>query len=325
VSAADPLVIQFEHAYDFETSTSNGTFTYWDGGVIEISDDGGASWKDISLYADPGYTGTLTTSNVNALSQRAAYANQNPSYPAADTVSLDLGTELGGKTVRVRFRIGTDSSVGAEGWSIDNLAFSGITNTPFTAITPDEGLCQLLPAAAAGADQTVHGHDAVTLDAAASSDPNGDALSFTWSQSAGPAVEAWAMAGSKAIFVAPDVTEETTLSFDVQVSDGQGATSDTVVVTVLPREPGGQGGSGGGAGAGAGGTGGSGGSGGGAGTGGTGPTGYDPYSSDDGCGCAVVGDEGAGRAASSSRAASAIGALAAVGLVMARRRRRAQG
>jgi hypothetical protein len=43
--------------------------------------------------------------------------------------------------VIVRFRIGADESTGAPGWDIDDIAFTGITNTPFTALVPDPGVC----------------------------------------------------------------------------------------------------------------------------------------------------------------------------------------
>ena len=51
-----------------------------------------------------------------------------------------------GKTVKVRFRIGTDEGTGAPGWDIDNVSFGGpsfssITNTPFGAITNNAGTC----------------------------------------------------------------------------------------------------------------------------------------------------------------------------------------
>ena len=52
--AADPLVISFDHRHSFEDLT-----TAFDGGVIEVSLDGGATWVDISTYAAPGYSGTL--------------------------------------------------------------------------------------------------------------------------------------------------------------------------------------------------------------------------------------------------------------------------
>src|SRR5262249_30623088 len=43
VSPNQPLVITFNHRYQFETGMGQN----WDGGVIEVSLDNGASWNDI--------------------------------------------------------------------------------------------------------------------------------------------------------------------------------------------------------------------------------------------------------------------------------------
>jgi MYXO-CTERM domain-containing protein len=56
-------------------------------------------------------------------------------------VSLNLDTKLAGKTVRVRFRIATDEGTGSAGWDIDDIAFGGITNSPFTKIGDHAGMC----------------------------------------------------------------------------------------------------------------------------------------------------------------------------------------
>ncbi len=125
--ATDPVVITFSHSHEFEFSND----TYFDGGVVEISNDGGENWADVSVYADPGYNGTLGGDSGNPLQGRAAYGDINPSFPAADTVTLNLGTQLAGQTFQVRFRIATDAGVGAPGWKIDDFAVTGITNTPF--------------------------------------------------------------------------------------------------------------------------------------------------------------------------------------------------
>ena len=70
-----------------------------------------------------------------------AFVAQNPSYPDMDTVTLDLGTDYAGETVRLRFRIGTDQAQGAGGWDLDDLAFSGIDNTPFATVADNSGVC----------------------------------------------------------------------------------------------------------------------------------------------------------------------------------------
>jgi len=55
--------------------------------------------------------------------------------------SLNLGTSYAGKQVRIRFRIGADESTGAPGWDVDNIAFSGLLNTPFTSLVSQAGVC----------------------------------------------------------------------------------------------------------------------------------------------------------------------------------------
>ncbi|MCA9636874.1 MAG: M36 family metallopeptidase, partial [Myxococcales bacterium] len=136
VAADEPLVISLEHAYSFEFSDN----TYWDGGVIEVSLDDGATWQDVVDYVDPGYPGTIN-SGVNPLDKRPAFVGDNPSYPDMDPLVLDLGMALAGESARVRLRIGTDGAAGGAGWDIDNIAFAGIVNTPFDAWIADQGIC----------------------------------------------------------------------------------------------------------------------------------------------------------------------------------------
>ncbi|RLM95295.1 malectin domain-containing carbohydrate-binding protein [Haloarcula sp. Atlit-7R] len=88
------------------------------------------------------------------------------------------------------------------------------------------------PTADAGTDQTVDETTEVTLDAAGSSDPDGDQLGYTWTQTAGPDVSLSVNDGEQTTFTAPDVDGETTLTFEVSVSDGEAADADTVNVTV---------------------------------------------------------------------------------------------
>ncbi|MCA9674411.1 MAG: M36 family metallopeptidase, partial [Myxococcales bacterium] len=145
VSATEAFTITAATKWSFEADT-----TFWDGGVIEVSTDGGSTWADISTYVDPGYGGVITNQSGNPLADRNAFVAQNASWPDTDTLSLDLGTQLAGQTVRVRFRIGTDAAVGAFGWQLDDLAFGGIDNTPFSAVVDDGTTCADVPTPDAG-------------------------------------------------------------------------------------------------------------------------------------------------------------------------------
>lgn len=145
-SADEPVVITFDHRFEFEFSED----TYWDGGVIELSTDGGVSWSDVSTWAAPGYTGTIGGDSGNPLDGRSAFGATNPSFPALDRVTLDLGAALAGQTFRLRFRIGTDGAVGAPGWRIDDLAITGLSSTPFPVQIGEDGACG--PGGDAGTD-----------------------------------------------------------------------------------------------------------------------------------------------------------------------------
>jgi hypothetical protein len=144
VGTADSFVITFDHRYSFEASTSGTTTTYFDGGVIELSTDGGQTWADISTKVDPGYNGALGNASGNPIGGHQAFVGKNAMWPNRETKTLDLGAMLAGQTVRLRFRIGTDSGSGDYGWEIDNIHVAGITNTPFRALVADQGVCRLI-------------------------------------------------------------------------------------------------------------------------------------------------------------------------------------
>ena len=88
------------------------------------------------------------------------------------------------------------------------------------------------PVARGGPDLSVPPSTGVTLDAGASSDPNGDALSFAWRQVSGPAVTL-TPEGARVGFFTPN--GPTTLIFEVTVTDAFGkSAADQVKVTVEP-------------------------------------------------------------------------------------------
>lgn len=93
------------------------------------------------------------------------------------------------------------------------------------------------PIANAGFDRAFEEGTSATLDGSGSTDPDGDRLLFSWTQTAGPAVtfdRTRPMTG----FTAPQVDVDTLLTFQLVVTDGLlSSLADTVNVTVINVGP----------------------------------------------------------------------------------------
>lgn len=167
----------FQQMYDLEST--------FDGGVIEVSSDGGTTWVDASTIGTitPSYNGLLQTGGNNPLEGRNAYTGTQ----AWQAVTVDFGSALANQNVKVRWRIGTDVFVGGSGWSIDDIAFSGITNTPFATIVPNQGCVPVITSLSpnstpAGVAQSVT-ITGTNFDSAATVTIGGNAVPSTWNSS----------------------------------------------------------------------------------------------------------------------------------------------
>ena len=85
------------------------------------------------------------------------------------------------------------------------------------------------PTADAGSNLTVNTGDTVTLNGRGS-DPNGDTLTYAWSQTSGTTVTLSSATAQRPTFIAPD--SAATLVFSLRVSDGTLSDTDTVRITV---------------------------------------------------------------------------------------------
>jgi hypothetical protein len=139
INSAAP-VISFRN--NFDTEFSEGT--YWDGGVLEISSPNinGGAFTDVTDPAVGGtfvsgpYTGTISPDASNPLADRMAWSGSSGGY--IDTV-INMGPNLNGQTITLRWRMGTDEAVGAVGWRIDTIVLVGVacpTPTPGVTATP---------------------------------------------------------------------------------------------------------------------------------------------------------------------------------------------
>lgn len=88
------------------------------------------------------------------------------------------------------------------------------------------------PTADAGPDQTVDENTLVTLDGTASTDPEGQPLTYRWKQVGGPPVNLSDRNIAEPSFTAPDLVANTDLTFRLVVSDGNTKSANTVIITV---------------------------------------------------------------------------------------------
>ncbi len=214
----EEFILSFRHRYDLEASNE----AFYDGAVVELQVAGSGTWMDIGALASPQYDGQLAAGNQNPnpLAGRSAWSGKNPSWPDYDEVRVRMGLDYAGQVVRVRFRLGSDPAVAAHGWEIDDIGFEGILGTPFPRVVPQVDVCgNASPMVDVGADFVVEEGQTATLTALAS-DADGEPLTFTWSQVDGIPVTLSDDGSGLATFVAPEVSGERTLTFEVAVSDG---------------------------------------------------------------------------------------------------------
>ena len=91
----------------------------YDGAIVEASTDGGSSWvqlPDATMLTLP-YDGPVSTCCSNPIGGDEAWCG-DPRDWTLHVVGLDA---YAGQTVRLRFRLATDSSVGREGWYVDDV------------------------------------------------------------------------------------------------------------------------------------------------------------------------------------------------------------
>jgi hypothetical protein len=154
VSPTEPFVVTLSHAYDLDALAPLPLGL--SAGVIELSSDGGATWRDVTaLGVNPGYNVTVLGGTSNPLAGRRAFSGKNPSSPARDPLTLDFGTQLAGQAVQLRFRVGSGTCCAAAGWQLDDIAVTGITNAPFPSLVAEPAVCTARAASAPATEPAI--------------------------------------------------------------------------------------------------------------------------------------------------------------------------
>ncbi len=109
--------------WQYQAMESAGSQSCFDGGVVEVSTDGGDSWSavDNEIILTQAYDGPLAGSHGNPLGGRDAWCG-DPRDWMRSVIALD---EFAGSSVQLRFRLATDASIGREGWFVDDVEVRG--------------------------------------------------------------------------------------------------------------------------------------------------------------------------------------------------------
>jgi len=227
VGYAGDFSMTWWHAYLLEEN--------WDGGVVEISVNG-SDWVDVT---DPvlggkfmnGYSSPkLIENEEQALQNRPVFTGRN-NFGSLEAVNF--GTKLNGSTVKLRFRLSSDGAARDFGWFIDNVQFTNVAAPILHKIVAGDSLAcdNRLPFVNVVDSAEVKEGETTTLTVDAS-DPNGDALTYSWTQISGPIATITNADTATLTVAAPQVDVKTVLIFEVMVNDGKDSVVKSAKVTV---------------------------------------------------------------------------------------------
>ena len=216
--AVGPFVLSFWHTFALETA--------WDGGLLEISTDNGASYAGIDAEIISGpYSYEMPLSYGNPIGGRLAWSGGTIGAMSEVLVNLS-GYE--GRTIKLRWRLGSDNITAGTGWYVDDVVLRGpASNTSPTIsdipnrVIDEDGTTGPLPFTIGDA-QTAASELLVTM---ASSDT-------TLVPESGMVLGG--SGANRTITVTPAANLSGTTTITITVSDGELMAVDNFVLTVTP-------------------------------------------------------------------------------------------
>jgi hypothetical protein len=131
--AVDALQLAFRHNFNLEASDSDPNVGF-DGGVLEVSTDGGNTFQDIltagGSFVIGGYNRTISTDRGSPIAGRQAWSGNSEGF-ITTVVNLPLIFPI-----NLRWRMAGDASGSNEGWRVDTVNLSGCLPRPCETPTP---------------------------------------------------------------------------------------------------------------------------------------------------------------------------------------------
>ncbi|NVK23556.1 MAG: hypothetical protein HWE10_01385, partial [Gammaproteobacteria bacterium] len=254
IASAEKNELDVCPAMDANEDIREGDPLVWVDGLVEGNTciklsivDGGANdadGKPNGVVVDPGVVVNVNSAPRISLSDSVLTVNE-----AATVMVTATGTDADGDALTYTWESLTDVDVEINDVNSAELSFVAPDVDEDTLlefkVTVTDGLytsSRVLevnvvfvnnePSVTASADNTlVDGDDLVTLSATAD-DLDGDMLTYSWTQVSGPTVALSATDVAEVTFTAPKVSEQTIMTFEVTVSDGELSSASEVSVTV---------------------------------------------------------------------------------------------
>jgi serine protease AprX len=124
-----PLTLTFRHNFNLEASDTNPNLGF-DGGVLELSTDGGNTFQDIlpagGSFAMGGYNRTISTDRGSPIAGRQAWSGNSQGF-ITTVVNLPFHFPPNSK---LRWRMASDTSGSSEGWRVDTVNIAGCVSKP---------------------------------------------------------------------------------------------------------------------------------------------------------------------------------------------------
>src|SRR5438477_9813429 len=108
--------LTFRHNFNLEASAEDPNLGF-DGGVLELSMDGGQTFQDITAWGSfvtGGYDRTISTNRGSPIAGRQAWSGNSEGFI---TTVVNMPPELANAVLR--WRLASDSNGSSEGWRVD--------------------------------------------------------------------------------------------------------------------------------------------------------------------------------------------------------------